>query len=201
MNIIAYYTMKYRTFVMVSLIAMWVISPHSSSHTRTIPLPPKATKTLIEPPTHHYELYDWAPENRPEAVMCLAKNIYFEGRGETQRGQIAIGLVTINRVQDDSFPSTICGVVFQRGVDRNTKKIVAQFSWTLDGKSNKPNTSSDTWERILLLAQAMTAGGTLNNINDITIGATHYHANYINPNWTDLTFIVNIDNHTFYRTR
>jgi len=37
---------------------------------------------------------------------------------------------------------------------------------------------------------------------DFTQGATHYHADYVNPKWTkqkNMTKIVQIDTHIFYR--
>jgi hypothetical protein len=73
----------------------------------------------------------------PEAIFadsstaerkCLALNIYFESRGESQVGQEFIGWVTLNRVLNTEFPNDICAVVWQDG----------QFSWTKDGKSDKP---------------------------------------------------------------
>lgn len=60
-----------------------------------------------------------------QAVMCLAENIYHEGRGESVGHRYMIGLITLARVldRDRQWPEkTICGVVAQ---DK-------QFSWTLD---------------------------------------------------------------------
>lgn len=186
---------------MVSLIAVWFTSIPlaSTSHTHVHRFPPKLSHSYVEPTLLQYDVYDWVIEDKSAEVLCLAKNIYFEGRNESLRGQAAIGLVTINRVKDDLFPTSICGVVFEKGVDRNTKKTVAQFSWTLDGKSNNPHTKTASWRQILRLAQAMTAGGMFDNFKDFTNGATHYHANYIDPKWTKLKFIMNIDTHRFYR--
>jgi len=146
----------------------------------------------------HAPIHNWGATNKTAETLCLANNIYFEGRGESHSGQLAIGLVTLNRVKDALFPNTVCEVVHQQGMNRNDK-LVAQFSWTLDGHSDNPIKTSAVWKRILLLAQALTAEGTLDNFVDITNGATHYHANYINPQWTNLTFIMDIDSHRFYR--
>jgi len=44
---------------------------------------------------------------------CLADNIYFEARNQVHRGMIAVGLVTRNRVLDNRFPHSFCGVVKQ----------------------------------------------------------------------------------------
>ncbi len=43
----------------------------------------------------------------------LAKVIYAEARGESYIGQVAIGAVVLNRVEDSRFPNTIAGVIYQ----------------------------------------------------------------------------------------
>ncbi len=43
----------------------------------------------------------------------LAKVIYAEARGESYTGQVAIGAVVLNRVDDSRFPNTISGVIYQ----------------------------------------------------------------------------------------
>ena len=43
----------------------------------------------------------------------LAKVIYAEARGESYTGQVAIGAVVLNRVEDSRFPNTIVGVIYQ----------------------------------------------------------------------------------------
>ncbi len=48
-------------------------------------------------------------------VYTLAQCIHGEGRGESYVGQVAIGAVVMNRVNDPKFPNTISGVIFQPG--------------------------------------------------------------------------------------
>lgn len=154
----------------------------------------------VEPSTTaNVTIHEWQPKNREAEINCLAKNIYFEGRGESLRGKIAIGLVTLNRVKHNLYPNTICKVVWEKGRNRSGR-LVAQFSWTLDGNSNRP-IIAQKWKDIILIARAMTADNSLSTIKDFTNGATHYHANYINPNWHNLSRLVNIDTHIFYKDR
>ena len=47
-------------------------------------------------------------------VYLLARTIYAEGRGEPYTGQVAIGAVVLNRVENAAFPNTISGVVYQK---------------------------------------------------------------------------------------
>ena len=47
-------------------------------------------------------------------INCLAANIHHEARGESLKGKLAVGLVTMNRTKHKDYPSTVCGVVFQK---------------------------------------------------------------------------------------
>ena len=46
-------------------------------------------------------------------VALLARLIYAEARGETYKGQVAVGAVVLNRVKSSSFPNSISGVIYQ----------------------------------------------------------------------------------------
>lgn len=48
-------------------------------------------------------------------VTLLAKLIAAEARGESYKGQVAVGAVVLNRVAHSSFPDTIAGVIYQKG--------------------------------------------------------------------------------------
>ena len=48
-----------------------------------------------------------------EELNLLARAVYSEARGETLKGQVAVASVILNRIEDDRFPDTIKGVVFQ----------------------------------------------------------------------------------------
>ena len=60
-----------------------------------------------------------APEPKPvlpeidvDQMHCLAKNIYFEARGESTQGKVAVANVVLNRVDHYHYPNNICGVVY-----------------------------------------------------------------------------------------
>lgn len=48
-------------------------------------------------------------------IRLLAKLIAAEARGESYKGQVAVGAVVLNRVSHPSFPDSISGVVYQKG--------------------------------------------------------------------------------------
>lgn len=144
-------------------------------------------------------------ETLEESIECLAKNMYFEARNQSLRGIIAVGQVTINRLSDIRFPNTICEVVKQGPTSRwwrSKGKVVplrhqCQFSWYCDGKSdNIPSQDKDLYSIILALAFKIATS----DWKDITGGATHYHADYVYPEWasTKKQTIV-VGNHIFYR--
>ena len=133
------------------------------------------------------------------AVMCLAMNLYHETRGETLAGNLAVGYVTMNRVADPRYPDTVCGVVHQakyHGWDLvNPIRNRCQFSWYCDGLSDNPQDGKAMLESVIL-AQHVIAG----TVTDISQGATHYHAKYVNPYWADdMTVVLEIGQHIFYK--
>ena len=133
------------------------------------------------------------------AVMCLAMNLYHEARGESLAGNLAVGYVTMNRVADPRYPDTVCGVVHQakyHGWDLvNPIKNRCQFSWYCDGLSDNPQDGKAILESVIL-AQHIIAG----TVTDISEGATHYHATYVNPYWAgDMTVVLEVGQHIFYK--
>ncbi|MEZ5972951.1 MAG: cell wall hydrolase [Hyphomonadaceae bacterium] len=122
---------------------------------------------------------------------CLAQAIYYEARGESQRGQIAVAEVVMNRVHSGYYPNSVCGVVYQ-GSHRSTG---CQFTFTCDGSVNhRPR--GRAWDRAQRVATAVMAGYT----RPVTQGATHYHTLAVNPVWNSgLVETTTIESHVFYR--
>jgi spore germination cell wall hydrolase CwlJ-like protein len=122
---------------------------------------------------------------------CLAQAIYYEARGESQRGQIAVAEVIMNRVRSGAYPNSVCGVVYQ-GSHRSTG---CQFTFTCDGSLNQ-RPRGRAWDRAQRVATAVMSGYT----RPITQGATHYHTHAVNPVWNSgLVETTNIESHVFYR--
>ena len=120
-----------------------------------------------------------------EQKHCLALNIYHESRGQPIMGQIAVAQVTINRVADSRWGSTICEVVYQP----------YQFSWTHLIKNQVPREGYH-WDLAQGLAQSVMTGVDEDN----TDGAVFYHAGYVNPSWNrDMTITTVIGAHIFYK--
>ena len=137
---------------------------------------------------------------------CLVYNIYHEARNQSIAGQIAVALVTLNRVNDKRFPDTICGVVLQGPVRPSWKndgtyypiKNRCQFSWWCDGKSDKIS-QPEVYNDIAALVDLIFHRGKV-TILDITEGATFYHATYVTPSWASVKErTTQIEDHIFYK--
>ncbi|MBQ7128792.1 MAG: spore cortex-lytic enzyme [Clostridia bacterium] len=62
----------------------------------------------------------------------IARFITAEARGESYKGQVAVGSVILNRVKHASFPDSVSGVVYQNGA----------FDCVYNGQINQPTTES-----------------------------------------------------------
>jgi spore germination cell wall hydrolase CwlJ-like protein len=119
---------------------------------------------------------------------CLTEALYFEARGESLEGQIAVAEVILNRVDSPLYPRTVCGVVKQRGGGG------CQFSYVCHGKTKmREKKAADLAGRI---ARAMLDGAP----RVLTDGATHFHTRGVKPSWSKrFARTAAIGAHLFYR--
>ena len=114
-------------------------------------------------------------------LECLAKNIYFEARGEPVEGQFAIAYVTLNRVDDERWPDSICDVVYQR----------SQFSWT---RHNQRINEARAWRRARRIAEQAIESHAEGEDN--TEGAVYF--NRTRALYFHAPLTVRIGNHSFF---
>jgi N-acetylmuramoyl-L-alanine amidase len=117
-------------------------------------------------------------------LECLATGIYFEAKSESLQGQLAVGHVIANRAESGRFPSSYCGVLFQR----------SQFSF-IRGRSlpHVPRTSQD-WKDAVAIAKIVDQ-----ELHPSPMGkALFFHASRVSPGWR-LTRLGTLGNHVFYR--
>ena len=122
---------------------------------------------------------DLSPE-----LTCLAGAIYFESKGESLAGQLAVGRVIIARSHSGRFPGSYCGVVYQH----------AQFSFIRGNAMPGLRRDSASWRNAVALARIADAGSWQSPVE----GALYFHAARVSPSW-HLKRIAQIDNHIFYR--
>ncbi len=123
------------------------------------------------------------PAELDPELRCLAGAVYFESRGESLAGQLAVAHVVINRANSGRFPKSLCGVVHQP----------SQFSFVRGGKMPAVRNGAQ-WNNAVAIAQIARDGSWKNQAP----GALFFHARYVSPGWRK-TRVASIDNHIFYR--
>ncbi|WFL78642.1 cell wall hydrolase [Altererythrobacter arenosus] len=121
-----------------------------------------------------------------EQMQCLAGAIYFESRGEPLAGQLAVAQVIINRADNARFPSSYCGVVYQR----------SQFSFVKNGSMPRIKTGSNAWRNAKAIAKIAHEGQWESEAAD----SLYFHAKYVRPSWSRKKVArATINTHIFYR--
>jgi hypothetical protein len=130
-------------------------------------------------------------DSRASELNCLTQAVYFEARGETQKGQAAVAEVIVNRVKHPAFPKTVCGVVYQGAATGRG----CQFSFACDGAVERVS-EDRAWDRAQRIAAQVLSGVVLADIG----GATHFHTAGVSPAWGDhMRLVTRVGMHIFYR--
>lgn len=128
-------------------------------------------------------------------LECLALNVYREAGHEPFEGKVAVAQVTLNRVESGKFPREICAVVYQKGRNPFTDKVVCQFSWYCDSKHRNRPVNEEAYEESYRVAKMVFLEDfRLESVQE----ALYYHADYVNPNWK-FKRITKIGQHIFYK--
>ena len=131
----------------------------------------------------------WSPQLRStdagsRELECLAGAIYFESKSESLKGQLAVGHVIANRAASGRFPSSYCGVVYQR----------SQFSF-VRGRSMPPIARCGMqWKNAVAIARIVDQKLAPTPVSK----ALFFHARRVSPGWR-LTRVATLGNHVFYR--
>ena len=122
-------------------------------------------------------------------INCLAKAIYFEARGGSEKDMKDVGHVVLNRTNNPKFPSNVCNVVYQK------YKGTCQFSWACKSYTVKDRNEFDkSKEYAKTLLDAESKGGRL----DPTKRALFFHNTRVSPNWNKSVCHIN-KQHIFYK--
>lgn len=123
-------------------------------------------------------------EGMSRDLECLATAIYYESKGESLAGQLAVGRVIHARAHSGRFPSSYCGVVLQP----------SQFSFVHGGALPSVNHSSAQWRKAAAVAEIADAG----TWHSPAEGALFFHAASVSPGWHRQR-VTRIEHHVFYR--
>ena len=117
-------------------------------------------------------------------LECLAGAIYFESKSEPLKGQLAVGHVIATRAHSGRFPSSYCGVVYQR----------SQFSF-VRGHSMPPIARAGLqWKNAVAIAKIVDQHLAPTPVAN----SLFFHARRVSPGWR-LTRVATLGNHVFYR--
>lgn len=136
-----------------------------------------------------YALVDRYASNAPldEQTNCVATAVYFEARGETLDGQLAVAKVVMNRASSGRYPPSYCATVKQK----------AQFSFVQSGRFPPVDTDCAAWRKATAIARLALANAVPTLGNDVL----WYHADYVAPSWgRRLVQVSKIGQHIFYRS-
>ncbi len=111
---------------------------------------------------------------------CLATAVWFESRGETLEGQLAVAQTVVNRARSGRWGKGMCGVI----------KAPRQYNFA----ASRVQRGTATFTTALAIARIAAAGLW----HDMAAGAHSFHAARISPRWR-LTRVAKIGNHVFYR--
>lgn len=124
------------------------------------------------------------------AITCLARSIYWEGRGKDDTGMEAVANVVMNRVGHEGFPNTICGVVKQ-----GHEQGACQFSWWCDGRSDDAKEDES-----YAIAKEIARKALNRQLEDRTGGSLYFHHRRVVPDWSkEYIRTVEIGEFIFYK--
>jgi spore germination cell wall hydrolase CwlJ-like protein len=121
--------MKYLLLILLLLFSRSVLTPEPQEEGNLGVSIREDVKAPVEQPMKPQDDSDSWDEH-----TCLARTIYWESKGESDRGMAMVAQVTLNRVNSDKkyFPNTVCQVIKQRVGKR------CMYSFYCDGKSDRP---------------------------------------------------------------
>ena len=122
----------------------------------------------------------------------LACAMYAESRGEGKKGMTAVGNVVLNRLDNNNFPDSVKGVLFQKG----------QFSYD----HSFHVTEKDSWQHAKNIAQGLlylhANFPEARNAIDITSGALYFKKSTIRTHWEkDMVLVYRYKQHQFFNIK
>lgn len=136
----------------------------------------------------------------PKQLACMAKNIYYEAKGEPFNGQAAVARVVLNRVSH-GFGTSPCNVIYQATyVDKENeygdsyKAKLCQFSWVCANKG-EPNKNNPSYLQAKAIAYDVMAHNAYEDV--VPKSTLFFHNIAVMPSWP-YQQVKKIGNHIFY---
>jgi spore germination cell wall hydrolase CwlJ-like protein len=107
-------------------------------------------------------------------MKCLLDNIYYEARGEPEKGQLLVAKATLNRAE---VYGSVCAAVYEP----------YQFSWTMGKKAKIKEAVYEKLERVAIMSLFYQSP------------VYYFHSKQVKPAWAyKRTKIASIGNHHYY---
>jgi spore germination cell wall hydrolase CwlJ-like protein len=216
--------------VFAVLVALSALTFNSVSHAET-PDTKEGQQYVVASVTDRLQTITNAVTNPiidPKELACLARNIFFEAGAEPIEGKVAVGVVTLNRVQDGRFGRGVCGVVDQRMTTSVTRTVykettvktlfktevkrepvtvvenrtVCQFSWRCS-LVIQPKQNDQRWIESQLVARELLGDQSAYSDYRYKYGeAKWFHNLFVKPIWSkQKQHVAKIGGHHFYAER
>lgn len=125
----------------------------------------------------------------PDELNCLYLNSFFEGATDTLSAHQGFIEVVFTRRNNSAYPNNICQVIYQDDA----------FSWTMQDRWIY-DTEKHVLQLVKIVVDGIVKGLQDGTLKPITYGATHYHADYVDPCWLpDMKLTNKLGYHLFYK--
>jgi N-acetylmuramoyl-L-alanine amidase len=162
------------------------LSPHS------IPMRTLSQNPLPSIPDLKEYLQHLSPSQKKD-IDLIARTVFGEARGEKSFKSLqAIAHVILNRVKGQNWPNSVQAVIFQKN----------QFSCWNQTDPNYYLTQSVTFNNADFRQAYQATLVAIMSKTDITHGANHYHARWVDPTWAhkkNMIRVAEIRQHIFYK--
>lgn len=173
---------------------LWKFSPSISSFGKDIAISVGLIEEQIpeipQPLVYYDTVVPVGKKVDATALKCMADNIYYEASNQSSIGKMAVGRVVINRVRDKRFPSSVCGVIYQKANE------TCQFSWTCQEEEYRTPINKAQYRESKEIAYKLLA---FDMYADSFKNIKFYHNATVNPGWANKSkVVVKLEDHTFY---
>ena len=122
----------------------------------------------------------------PQELRCMTEAVYREAGSEPMRGRYAVAQVIMNRMRSGRFPTSVCGVVRQKG----------QFTFPKGLGPKKGHGEDRLWKEAGEIASSVMRGGVRHLAEEVL-----YFRSSKMRRPAGLRFMESIGGHSFYAGR
>ena len=135
---------------------------------------------------------------RKRDIDVLARTLYGEARGETVRGKEAVACVIVNRAKRAKDRG---GYWWGSGIEGVCLKPWQFSCWNENDPNREKIQAVEAGHKVFDTCVRIARRAVTGCLDDITVGATHYHTAAVNPPWSrGRPACAEVGRHLFYNT-